>query len=351
MELSILKSGLQLISLIVLAIMFLYHRKLDRTGSFRIIGCIYIVGFVMGIVSFLTIWNSNIPVALGNICILILAVIWPLVGIQLMGKSKLRNLYILIPLWLLSGVLGFRVGLVTEVLLLISGIYVVVMGLTGRKKLTSVNRGIYNQMIFSSVSVILCAVSQAVYSEQCFTTLFVIISLMIILLNGQYNKIVLDNLTRLHNRYGLDEEFEEQLRQYKKDRFDSFCLIACDMDNFKTINDKWGHKEGDRALKLVAGILISAAEENDAMAFRNGGDEFVIITDKADKRNLDRICARIEKELSELHFRDDFKIKMSIGYAVFDGKETMSELLVRTDQFLYDEKRSRKKDEIHEEEC
>ena len=51
---------------------------------------------------------------------------------------------------------------------------------------------------------------------------------------------------------------------------------------------------------------------------------------------------QLEKEFEALHFRDDFKIKMSIGMALFDGKASVEELMARADQFLYDEKRRRK---------
>ena len=201
MEYNILKSGAQLIAVIALAIMCFYHRKLERSGSFLIVRYVYIVGFVMGAISFITVWNDEIPHMLSDIGVLILAVVWPLVGIQLMEKSKLKNLYVLVPLWIVSCVLGFRYGLATELLLLVSGVYVAFLGAKDRKKLSSVKKGIYNQMIFSSVFVVFGAVSQIVYPDQTFITLFVTISLMIILLNGQYNKIVLDNLTKLHNRY------------------------------------------------------------------------------------------------------------------------------------------------------
>ena len=70
--------------------------------------------------------------------------------------------------------------------------------------------------------------------------------------------------------------------------------------------------------------------------------QFVIITDKSDEQNARNICGELEKEFEALHFRDDFKIKMSIGMALFDGKASVEELMARADQFLYDEKRRRK---------
>lgn len=168
------------------------------------------------------------------------------------------------------------------------------------------------------------------------------ISLMILLLDTQHNKIIIDRLTKLQNRYGLDEEIEQQLAQYRKDKNDSFYVIACDMDNFKTINDSWGHAEGDRALKLVAEILTDVAEKNNAMAFRNGGDEFIIITDKAEKDVAENICNQVEEEFSKVQFRDDFTIRISMGIALYDGKTSVSALLNRADGELYAVKQERK---------
>ena len=144
------------------------------------------------------------------------------------------------------------------------------------------------------------------------------------------------------NRYGMAEEIELQLKQYRKDKTDSFYIISCDMDDFKSINDNWGHSEGDRALKLIAGILAKVSENNNSMAFRNGGDEFIIITDKTDDNIAQIICDSVEDELSKIHFRDDYEIKISMAYALYDGKTPVSDIINKADTLLYDVKRERK---------
>ena len=173
-------------------------------------------------------------------------------------------------------------------------------------------------------------------------TFCVIISFVALFINAQYKKILTDNLTKLPNRYGMDEEIHEQLMQYKRDKNDSFYIIACDMDDFKTINDTWGHSEGDRALKLIAGVLIRAAENNDSMAFRIGGDEFIIITDTSEYGIAENICNDIKDALKEVDFRDDYTIKISMGVKLYDGTMTISQLLNNADKELYEVKRSRK---------
>ena len=155
----------------------------------------------------------------------------------------------------------------------------------------------------------------------------------------QRNKIRVDNLTKLYNRYGMDAELKEQLRQYEREHTDSFYIIACDLDNFKHINDTWGHPEGDRALVLVAGVLSKVGKMFDAEVFRIGGDEFILITDTSEEGLANDITSAIKSELDNLEFRDDFDIKMSIGVALYDGVTAIDDLLNNADKKLYEAKK------------
>ena len=155
----------------------------------------------------------------------------------------------------------------------------------------------------------------------------------------QHNKIRVDNLTKLYNRYGMDAELKEQLRQYERENSDSFYIIACDLDNFKHINDTWGHQEGDRALVLVAGALSKVGKKFDAEVFRIGGDEFVIITDTSEEGLAADIEKAIKSEFDDIEFRDDFDIKISIGSALYDGVTDIDELLNNADKKLYEAKK------------
>ena len=156
----------------------------------------------------------------------------------------------------------------------------------------------------------------------------------------QYNKIRVDNLTKLYNRYGMDVELKEQLTQYKRDKNDSFYIIACDLDKFKQINDTWGHLEGDRALKLVADALSRVSKKFRSNVFRIGGDEFVIITDTSEEGLAIDITNAIKKEFDNMDFREDWDIKISLGTALYDGKSTIDELFNSADKKLYEAKRS-----------
>lgn len=123
---------------------------------------------------------------------------------------------------------------------------------------------------------------------------------------------------------------------------DSFYVIACDMDEFKAINDKDGHDEGDRALEMVGKVLTEVADRHHAKAFREGGDEFFIITDEAEEKVAKKICEEVQTELENTFFSDKFKLKMSMGIKLYDGKVTVKELLKKADESLYDDKEARK---------
>ncbi|MBQ7039577.1 MAG: GGDEF domain-containing protein [Clostridia bacterium] len=177
------------------------------------------------------------------------------------------------------------------------------------------------------------------FNGTAFIMVFVILAM---LLTEQSNKIKVDNLTKLYNRYGMDAELKEQLRQYEREHSDSFYIIACDLDRFKHINDTWGHPEGDRALILVAGALSKVAKKFDSEVFRIGGDEFVIITDKSDEGLAEKVTSAVKNELDNIDFRSDFDIRMSIGVALYDGATPIDELLSNADKKLYEAKRKTK---------
>ena len=155
-------------------------------------------------------------------------------------------------------------------------------------------------------------------------------------------KILTDKLTNLHNRYGMNEEIREQLHQYAKDKNDSFYLIVCDLDNFKHINDTWGHLEGDRALILISSALLKVSEKFNSEVFRMGGDEFVIITDTSEEGLADNIIESIQEELDMIDFRDDFDIRMSMGVSLYDGKTHVNDLIESADKKMYEVKKKAK---------
>ena len=349
----ILATGIEVLSLFFLTVMYFYHQKVNKKSKFNSLKGIYMTGFgmILANISRVCISLLNLPkwcmffaYSVNIICLAVLSFLWIDFNVMQLQKELSYILKLVILFIYVTGIILSSVySILPYVLLVFSAFFVIALSLYGWDKLSKAKKENNFNVIFSSLVLITGCFFFLVFAVFFSLTPVLVLALLIQLLYTLYSKIVTDRLTRIKNRYGMDEELEEQLIQYRKDKSDSFYLITCDLDDFKSINDEHGgHKEGDRALTLVADILTRVTEKNNATAFRNGGDEFVIITDKSDEQNARNICGELEKEFEALHFRDDFKIKMSIGMALFDGKASVEELMARADQFLYDEKRRRK---------
>jgi len=152
-----------------------------------------------------------------------------------------------------------------------------------------------------------------------------------------------DALTSLPNARGLYLHLENELERAKT-QVERFALLVCDLDGFKSINDRFGHLTGNELLKRVALILQNNCRDADYVA-RMGGDEFVLVfsgarQDELDSRieNLDRLIRRACRDLC-----DQEHVGLSVGVACYpehgSGPET---LLSYADSEMYRVKRTRK---------
>lgn len=148
-----------------------------------------------------------------------------------------------------------------------------------------------------------------------------------------------DYLTGLYNRKQLDDFLHYRMRSYGKKG--PFSLIIIDLDNFKIINDTYGHKEGDRALVDFARMVSRSVKQND-MVSRFGGDEFIILMDSGDSTVIDKVLKRLENRTIEENMRRDtgYKIRFSAGYAVYSPEEYTNarELFHEADMRMYQDK-------------
>ena len=158
---------------------------------------------------------------------------------------------------------------------------------------------------------------------------------------------VIDELTGLYNRRGLFT-FAEQYRMQGIRNASHFLLFFIDLDGLKKINDRFGHKEGDRAIRNAADILRQSFRKSDVIA-RIGGDEFVIIAPATPIRFATSIQRKIEENLKIFNEekKSDYRLDLSIGYAEFNPQkeQTTEALLAQADQHLYANK-NRKKNHI-----
>jgi diguanylate cyclase (GGDEF)-like protein len=153
--------------------------------------------------------------------------------------------------------------------------------------------------------------------------------------NALLEASIRDELTGLYNRRflmsRLHEEFERARRQES-----SLGLLMMDLDNFKDVNDEYGHPVGDEVLKSVAHTLSGTLREYD-IAGRYGGEEFVVVSVEAGIDDLVKLAERIRARIeSVVHCKAPaIRITISIGVASLDGKDTPEILLKRADDAMY----------------
>jgi len=165
----------------------------------------------------------------------------------------------------------------------------------------------------------------------------ILFSLFLIFVEDQAIKITHDSLTGLYNRHSLDHSINEHINRYRKNG-EPFYILMADLDHFKSINDTYGHMEGDRMLKVVADILDCIAKDYGSRATRMGGDEFAIVVTCRSFRAAHAIKEKIRKSLAEAGQREDRDLSVSIGIAEYRNQMTVIQLLDLADQNLYLEK-------------
>jgi diguanylate cyclase (GGDEF)-like protein/putative nucleotidyltransferase with HDIG domain len=154
-----------------------------------------------------------------------------------------------------------------------------------------------------------------------------------------------DPLTNLPNARSLHVRFDEEVARSQRTG-KPFQVIMLDLDDFKQVNDTFGHKVGDRMLREVAALVHSQLREYDFLA-RYAGDEFVAIVPDVAADQVEELRERIEKLVSEfcidVRSQGRARVGISVGAAVYgkDG-QTLDQLLVAADQAMYRAKSAHK---------
>jgi diguanylate cyclase len=154
---------------------------------------------------------------------------------------------------------------------------------------------------------------------------------------------LIDPLTTLLNRRQFDRSLGDHVFQAAK-TLSSLTLAMCDVDDFKAINDSWGHPMGDDVLRLIAQAIRENTRELD-IAGRYGGDEFAMILPGTDRlvgeQIAQRICTAVsERELIQRSTGHSLgRVTVSIGVAQWKPNEATRELIERADACLYTAKR------------
>jgi diguanylate cyclase (GGDEF)-like protein len=155
-----------------------------------------------------------------------------------------------------------------------------------------------------------------------------------------------DPLTELPNARGFYMMLEQRLAECQRLNKESLSLISMDIDDFKKINDQWGHAIGDRLLANIARVIRTELRQMDILS-RYAGDEFVAIMPMASQTMAEGIAERIRKAVAEHKFSvrtgKTINVTISAGVACFPiNGETTEELLTTAARNMQQDKHTRK---------
>ncbi len=154
-----------------------------------------------------------------------------------------------------------------------------------------------------------------------------------------------DELTGLFNRRGFITHAEQQLKLAR--RIDGqLLLVFADLDGLKPINDEFGHKAGDEAIRDAAEVLRRSFRESDILA-RLGGDEFAVLATGTDGHAVEVIHQRLQQHVDEHNERGErpYRLSLSVGIIPYDPSQPapVIELLTRADAAMYANKRDKRR--------
>ncbi len=226
--------------------------------------------------------------------------------------------------------------LITYMLILIS----FVITLRNRKNL---ERKSFFSLLFFVIPPVISIILQVAFYGISIILNSIVLSLLVAFLNLQNQDINTDYLTKVNNRKKLDGYLEKKINNSTFEK--SFSAILIDINDFKYINDTFGHCTGDLALSAAAELLKNSIREKDFIA-RFGGDEFCLVLDASTTHDLEAVVSRIKRQLKLYNESGNhiYSLGFSMGYAVYPYHLHLSpkEYLKQIDLLMYEDKKKYK---------
>lgn len=142
-----------------------------------------------------------------------------------------------------------------------------------------------------------------------------------------------DYLTGVYNRRGLTHAMEAEINRVE--RYGTrLSFLLMDLDDFKSVNDRYGHRNGDLVLKDICNITRNSIRQSDILA-RWGGEEFAVLMPEAGLEQAAQLADKLRSIIAAHLFRAEVRITVSIGVAQYQLPEAEDEMLQRADAALY----------------
>lgn len=174
------------------------------------------------------------------------------------------------------------------------------------------------------------------------TELCITLAILFYFGDTQISLISQDPLTGINNKNTFDKILMESVG-FKSDTYKLFVFLA-DINNFKQINDNYGHSEGDEVLMVVASIIKAITANTDAEPGRIDSDEFIILRKFRDSTKAETFKFEIEKSIDDTNNEKDrpFKISVSVGYSEVNTESfgTIIESIKSAASMMYEEKKN-----------
>lgn len=209
-------------------------------------------------------------------------------------------------------------------------------------QLYSMRRFFLNLAIFPVFPMIMAGIQLMVPPGLPLTQFGTLLALFIYYEVSQEQKIIRDSLTKLQNRYSLDLDLIEKVGRHEHDTLYNLYIVIGDLDDFKKINDTYGHLEGDAALIKVAKLFLEETDKLNASAYRMGGDEFVALIETNDEAIVHCFMNDINAKLESTKNETPYGIHISFGCARLCPEMSPADFIKSADKILYERKRENK---------
>ncbi len=153
------------------------------------------------------------------------------------------------------------------------------------------------------------------------------------------NMALRDYLSGLGNRSCFEQDIQHAIAMSER-RSVGLVLLMFDLDNFKQVNDRFGHLDGDKVIRRFATILKQAVRASDR-CYRIGGDEFAVLLQPATDKSALHVAQRVQQLMHDDHTLRTLNIGSSCGFSEYQKGDTSTAIVDRADRQLYRHKRNK----------